>query len=116
MLFTVQAGPLLTRLAADWAAVVTGRTFTPPRLPGQSPAPAAPPPALQLFFAHDTTLTFLLDSLAVWDGRPPPYASALLAELHQAQPDTSQHSVRLGTLQRQRSIRAFTHSAELFPD
>ena len=65
------------------------------------PAPAAPPPALQLFFAHDTTLTFLLDSLAVWDGRPPPYASALLAELHQAQPDTSQHSVRLGTLQKQ---------------
>ena len=41
---------------------------------------------MKLFYAHDDTLSFMLNSLNVYEGLtdvPPPYASGLILELYQ---------------------------------
>ena len=46
------------------------------------------PSLARLYSGHDTTITFLLHSLGLYDGTPPPYASAVIFELYQDQNKT----------------------------
>ena len=42
-----------------------------------------PPLLFLLSLQHDTTLLYLLSTLGIWNNKIPPYASALILELHQ---------------------------------
>ena len=83
----LQAGPLLLSLLRDWRQVagaeeVAGQGAGLARLEGGVPSLA------RLYSGHDTTITFLLHSLGLYDGTPPPYASAVIFELYQDQNKT----------------------------
>ena len=67
----LQAGPFLSQLASDWRSVQDGGNVK-----------------MKIFSAHDDTISFVLNSLGVFDGVPPPYASGLIWELYQLE-DTS---------------------------
>ena len=62
----LQAGPFLTQLVSDWREVQAGSKMK-----------------MKIFSAHDDTLSFILNSLGVFDGLPPAYASAIMFELYQ---------------------------------
>ena len=53
------------------------------------------PSLVRLYSGHDTTLTFLLHSLGLYDGTPPPYASAVIFELYQDQNKTFRSDLHL---------------------
>ena len=83
----LQAGPLLLSLLQDWRQVAgaeeeAGQGAGLARLEGGAPSLA------RLYSGHDTTITFLLHSLGLYDGTPPPYASAVIFELYQDQNKT----------------------------
>ena len=67
----LQAGPFLSQLASDWRSAQDGGNVK-----------------MKIFSAHDDTISFVLNSLGVFDGVPPPYASGLILELYQLE-DTS---------------------------
>ena len=67
----LQAGPFLSQLASDWRSVQDGGNVK-----------------MKIFSAHDDTISFVLNSLGVFDGVPPPYASGLILEFYQLE-DTS---------------------------
>ena len=67
----LQAGPFLSHLLSDWDSVQAG---------GET--------KMKIFSAHDDTISFVLNSLGVYDGLAPPYASAVIFELYQME-DTS---------------------------
>jgi len=74
----LQAGPILNAISEDWKAVVNG-------VSGKM--------KMKMYAGHDTTLSFILNSLNIYDDIPPPYASAVIFELHQ---DTNnQYSVKI---------------------
>ena len=64
----LQAGPILNAISEDWKAVVNG-------VSGKM--------KMKMYAGHDTTLSFILNSLNIYDDIPPPYASAIIFELHQ---------------------------------
>ena len=63
----LQGGPFLTSLKDDWIASNSSSNER----------------KMKIFSAHDNTLSYILNSLNIYDGVPPSYASALLFELHQ---------------------------------
>ena len=67
----LQAGPFLTQLVSDWREVQAGSKMK-----------------MKIFSAHDDTLSFILNSLGVFDGLAPPYASAIMFELYQLEDNT----------------------------
>merc|ERR550519_3015178 len=72
----LQAGPFLSQLVSDWREVEAGSKMK-----------------MKIFSAHDDTITFILNSLGVFDGRAPPYASAILFEFYQLEDQS--YSVKL---------------------
>jgi len=74
----LQAGPILNAIAEDWKSVVNG-------ISGRM--------KMKMYAGHDTTLSFILNSLNIYDDIPPPYASAVIFELHQTV--DNQYSVRI---------------------
>ena len=67
----LQAGPFLNQLVSDWREVEAGSKMK-----------------MKIFSAHDDTLTFILNSLGVYDGQAPAYASAILFEFYQLEDQT----------------------------
>ena len=67
----LQAGPFLSQLVSDWRSVQNGTTMK-----------------MKIFSAHDDTLSFILNSLGVFDGLAPPYASVVLFELYEREDDS----------------------------
>ena len=68
----LQAGPFLSQLVSDWREVQAGSSKM----------------KMKIFSAHDDTITFILNSLGVYDGLAPPYASAIMFELYQLEDNT----------------------------
>ena len=67
----LQGGPFFSLVLSDWLAVANG---------------SAGNMRMKLFYGHDDTLSFMLNSLNVYEGLsniPPPYASGLILELYQ---------------------------------
>ena len=64
----LQAGPFLNDVKEDWLKAVKGTTK------GRK---------MKMFSAHDNTLSYILNSLNIYDGVAPSYASAIVFELHQ---------------------------------
>ena len=67
----LQGGPFFSLVLSDWLAVADG---------------SAGKMKMKLFYAHDDTLSSMLNSLNVYEGLsniPPPYASGLILELYQ---------------------------------
>ena len=62
----LQAGPFLSQLVSDWREAQAGSKMK-----------------MKIFSAHDDTLSFILNSLGVFDGLAPPYASAVIFEFYQ---------------------------------
>ena len=79
----LQAGPLLLSLLQDWRQVAGAEEGA-----GLARMEGGVPSLARLYSGHDTTLTFLLHSLGLYDGTPPPYASAVIFELYQDQNKT----------------------------
>ena len=67
----LQAGPFLNQLLSDWRNVQAGTKMK-----------------MKIFSAHDDTITFILNSLGVFDGQAPPYASAIMFEFYQQEDQT----------------------------
>ena len=77
----LQGGPFLSLVLSDWLTVANGSSGN---------------MKMKLFFAHDDTLSFMLNSLNIYGGlsnTPPPYASGLILELYQN--EDGQHSVKM---------------------
>ena len=67
----LQGGPFLSLVLSDWLAVANGSSGN---------------MKMKLFYGHDDTLSFMLNSLNVYEGLsniPPPYASGMILELYQ---------------------------------
>ena len=67
----LQAGPFFSLVLNDWLSVANG---------------SAGNMKMKLFYGHDDTLSFMLNSINVYEGLtdvPPPYASGLILELYQ---------------------------------
>ena len=74
----LQAGPFLSQLVTDWTSVQEGGNKK-----------------MKIFSAHDDTISFILNSLDVFDGQAPPYASAIMFELYQSE-DSSFRQLKRG--------------------
>ena len=67
----LQGGPFLSLVLSDWLAVANGSSGN---------------MKMKLFYGHDDTLSFVLNSVNVYEGLsniPPPYASGIIFELYQ---------------------------------
>ena len=73
----LQAGPFLSQLVTDWTSVQEGGNKK-----------------MKIFSAHDDTISFILNSLGVFDGQAPSYASAIMFELYQAEDSTYRQLIR----------------------
>ena len=77
----LQGGPFFSLVLSDWLAVANG---------------SAGNMKMKLFYGHDKTLSFMLNSINVYEGLsniPPPPTSGLILELYQNK--NSQYSVKM---------------------
>ena len=77
----LQGGPFFSLVLSDWLAVANG---------------SAGNMKMKLFYGHDETLSFMLDSLNIYEGLsniPPPVASGLILELYQN--ENSEYNIRI---------------------
>jgi len=73
----LQAGPLLQIMKEDWIEAINGSFAK----------------KMEIFSGHDNTISYILNSLNIFDGKPPNYASAVIFELHQL--PSSQFGVKI---------------------
>ena len=70
----LQAGPFFSLVLNDWLSVASGSMGN---------------MKMKLFYGHDATLAFMLNSLKVYEGLtevPPPSSAGLILELYQDDP------------------------------